>query len=437
MARLLMLGAGIDIYRKYILETLHARGDDVALIDTVPRPWTEPFVRAGVKVDLRDRDAVGEAALSLHRDAPFDGVLTYDEAQVELTAYVAALLGLPGLSPGAAARCRDKRAMRAAFEAAGVPSARSVLVDDAEGAAAAAAGLGYPVVVKPRNLGGSIGVVRADDERELRAVFKVAAEAGFARIDPEPGVLVEQYLDGPEYSVESVVRDGRVLVCGITDKTVGFAPYFEELGHVCRAPGTGPHDQQLIDTAVAAHRALGITVGATHSELRMTADGPRMIEVAARLGGDQIPYVHRLASGVDMVALTVEALTGGAGTESDRTESARTQSARAEADADLWADTDPGRVRPGVAGIRMLYPQHDGVVRALGAPEPAGHLWHEMVWHVEEGRHVQLPPRGFLSRLGHVIARADDERQLRVRLDAAVASLRIEIEAAPAPGDLA
>ncbi|MGK5733729.1 ATP-grasp domain-containing protein [Streptomyces sp. URMC 124] len=407
MARLLMLGAGIEIYRRYILETLHGRGDEVVLIDTVPRPWTEPFVRVSLQADLRDREEVREAVLPLHRQSPFDGVLTYDEAQVELTAYVAALLGLPGLSPGAAARCRDKRAMRDAFEAAGVPSARSVLVHDPDGAAAAAAGLGYPVVVKPRNLGGSIGVVRADDESALRAVFEVAAGAGFARIDPEPGVLVEQYLDGPEFSVESVVRDGEVRICGITDKEVGFAPYFEELGHVCRAPGTRPHDQQLIDTVIAAHQALGITVGATHSELRMTADGPRMIEVAARLGGDQIPYAHRLATGVDMVALTVAALTG--------------------------EDADPEPIRAGVAGIRMLYPQHDGVVRTLRAPDPAAGARHEMAWHVEEGREVRLPPRGFLSRLGHVIATAPDEKELHARLDAAVASLHIEIEPTPAP----
>ncbi|MFD0399948.1 acetyl-CoA carboxylase biotin carboxylase subunit family protein [Kitasatospora sp. NPDC059811] len=407
MTHLLVISVGTEVYRRYILEDLRAAGIRVTAVQAAPqRPWAAPLVDVTYEVDLRDRTQVVGLTEKLHAAEPFDGVLTYDEAHVELAAEVAHALGLPGLSREAAARSRDKRLMREAFRVAGVPSAQSVLAMTADRAAEAAELIGYPVVLKPRNLGGSYGVVRVDDEERLRELFQVAVGARIDRIDTVPGVLVEEYLEGPELSVESVVQDGQVHICGLTEKEVGFAPYFEELGHVCRKPSTYPGYAEIERVVVAAHHALGITYGATHSELRITARGPRMIETAARLGGEKIPYATRLATGVDQVALTVAALTGG----------------RVE-------------VRPErelFAGVRMVYPSHDGRVRTLGHRAGAEELWHELVWHATPGQDMALPPRGFMTRLGHIVVVESSNEALTARLRDSVAALTIELDPLPA-----
>lgn len=409
MTHLLILSSGHEMYRRYALESIRRQGVRITLLESPPmRTWALPLVDAVYEEDLADHDRIRAKVKELHAGSPFNGVLSYDETRVELAAAVSADLGLPGLSPESAARCRDKQLMREAFRWAGVPSAQSVLALTVEEAAAAAGMIGYPVVVKPRNLGGSRGVVLVENDTGLRAQFDIAAGARDPRIESVPGVLVEEYLDGPEVSVECVVQEGRVHLCGLTEKQVGFAPYFEELGHVCGPPKHHPQYQAIVRVVEEAHRALGVTFGATHSELRLTSTGPRMIEVAARLGGDLIPMVTRLATGVDQVALTVSALTGGT------------------------VGVEPTQDR--VAGIRMLYPDRAGTVRRLDHIPGAEELWYDLQWHVSVGQEVALPPSTFMGRLGHVVAVADSLRELEERLDEAVAALVTDIEARPSVG---
>jgi biotin carboxylase len=201
--------------------------------------------------------------------------------------------------------------------------------------------------------------------------------------------------------VESVVQAGRVRILGVTAKELGYPPYFEELGHTCANPLSHERYGEIARVVEAAHRALGIDYGATHAELRLGSDGPRMIEIAARLGGDKIPWVTGLATGVDLVALTIASLTGG--------------------------QISVPRFGDRVAGIRMIYPDHDGRVVRLGHRPGAEELWEELVWHAKPGQEMLLPPRGFMTRLGHVIATADSVEELRGKLDACVDALVIEI----------
>lgn len=397
MAKLLVIGVGAGVSKRYLIEGLLARGyEPVVLAERLPE-WLEPL---GVR---------GETAQPLTAAVPaglrdVDGVLTFDEAYVELTAEIAAGLSLPGLSRAAAASCRDKHLMRRRLAEAGVPSARSVIAQTPEEAARAAAAIGYPVVLKPRNLGGSIGVVRAENEAEVRELFETAATAVFARIDTLPGLLVEEYLDGPEFSVESLVDDGIVRICAVTEKLLGFAPYFEEIGHFCR-PFDERRDAGIGRLVRSVHAALGLTLGATHCELRLTATGPRVIEIGARLAGDRIPDLVRRATGIDLIAAAAQLATG--------------KSAEAE------------RTEDRVAGIRMLYPPHDGVVVELGVRgEPAA----EVGWYAEAGQHVALPPRGFLSRLGYLTAVGPDKDTVVRLLDESESALVLEVRAGAESG---
>src|SRR5260370_884338 len=113
------------------------------------------------------------------------------------------------------------------------------------------------------------------------------------------GVVVEEYLTGPEISVDSAVHGGRVLPMFVARKQVGYPPYFEEVGHVVHARDPLLTDRLLLQVMRDTHAALGFTDGMTHAEYKLTAAGPKVVEVNARLGGDLIPYLGMKASGID------------------------------------------------------------------------------------------------------------------------------------------
>lgn len=403
MGTILIIGSGRDVYREYVLRSV-AQRHRIVLLENKPATWQTRYVAEYHQIDLGDPDALVRTAQELHRRAPLSGVMAYDELYVEPASQLALLLGLPANPPGVARNCRDKATMRQRFAAAGVPSAASHLVGSLDQARASADAIGYPVVLKPRALGGSIGVTKVAGPAELEAAYRVATEATCPGFAPGQGILVEEYLDGPEVSIESVVFDGQVSVVAITRKQVGFAPFFEEIGHVVSCADPSPDDQAIRQVTLQAHRALGVTQGITHTELRVTSRGPRMLEIGLRLGGDLIPYLAYLATGVDMAAAAAAVACG---------------------QAPLLQPT-----RQRAAAVRFLYPAHDGLVRRLElaqADDPPPWL-DQCAWVARAGDTVRLPPRGFLARLALLVVTGDSAAQCAERLGLAERRLLIDLE---------
>jgi biotin carboxylase len=185
--------------------------------------------------------------------------------------------------------------------AVGVAQPRSIAVGTLEQAIAAATEIGYPVVLKPRGIAASLGVVLAHTEAELGQHFGFAHDMtvpGALRYD-DLAVLVEEYADGPEISVDSAVFQGQVSPICLAHKEIGYPPYFEEIGHVVDGADPMLADPALLKILDDAHAALGFTDGMTHTEFRLTPSGPKLIEVNARLGGDLIPYLGMRTTGID------------------------------------------------------------------------------------------------------------------------------------------
>ncbi|WP_412538113.1 ATP-grasp domain-containing protein [Longispora sp. K20-0274] len=297
---LLVIGTGGRAYREYLLASIGARYEVHLLAGEEPT-WEREHIAGwtvlaapGETVDATEMCA---AALALRE--PVRGVLSWDEARVLQAARVAQALGLPGGDPDVAMRCRDKHLTRRALHAAGVPQPASVLVRDVDEALAVADTIGYPVVLKPRALAASLGVVLVRTPHELVDRFP------FARDTTVPGawtyetVLVEEYATGAEISVDSAVHGGQVSPLFVARKDIGYPPYFEEVGHVVDAADPLRTDPELLRIVAAAHAALGITDAMTHTEFRLTPTGPKVIEVNGRLGGDLIPYLGLRATGID------------------------------------------------------------------------------------------------------------------------------------------
>jgi biotin carboxylase len=297
MAKILLLGCGRDVYREYLLAGVAAE-HDVVLVQATPPTWQRRYVTRAYRVDPGDLQEL----LRVARDESVDAVLTWREPWVEAAAAVSNALRLPGHPLLSARACRDKHRMRQVWAAAGVPSARSELVGDSARAQRAAAEIGYPVVVKPRALAAGVGVTLARDPAELVRAYVVAAGAGLDRLgDGFAGVLVEEYLDGPEVSVESVLtRGGRVHPVAVTRRRTGLPPGFAALGHLVSGAGQPEQLVEVRRTVEAAHAALGLCEGVTHAKVRLTARGPRLVELAARLAGNLVPRLVQLSTGVDL-----------------------------------------------------------------------------------------------------------------------------------------
>ncbi|MER6237415.1 ATP-grasp domain-containing protein [Streptomyces clavifer] len=248
----------------------------------------------------------------LHEALRFDGVITSCDYYLPTAARIAARLGLPGPAAEAMENACRKDATRRILDAAGLPGPRFAVCTDAVAAAEAARAIGYPLVVKPVDLCAGMLVRRVDDETELATACD--ALAGFpvnARGQLRtPHILLEEFLRGPEVSVETVSYAGTTHVVGVTDKSVGGAPAFIETGHMFPA-ALGPDDlAAATGTALRAGAALGLDDVVAHTEIKLTPDGPRVVEVNPRPAGNRITELVRHVTGIDLAAACVDVALG-------------------------------------------------------------------------------------------------------------------------------
>lgn len=308
---------------RYVYEAAAAEDVDVVHVHLpqVGAPPDLPAVVDRVALDIFGaRDEAMEELRRADEQRPFAGALTLYEAAVPFTAQLAARLHLPGLPVPVARRCRDKLAQRQAFHRRGLACPGFARARTPAHAARLAARLRLPVVVKPTNGLSSQGVVRADTPLEVevaaRLVDAINTETLRRYTDEstgeQPGILVEEFIDGPEFCVEAFTHDGVTAILAIADKGYPTGPTFEEGTYI--TPPDLPSDviDTVCATVVAAHKALGITTGASHTELRLL-DGatPVLLEVGARMGGSGVVHLPVAKStGVDFARLVVRAALG-------------------------------------------------------------------------------------------------------------------------------
>ncbi|WP_188316659.1 ATP-grasp domain-containing protein [Solihabitans fulvus] len=378
------------------------------LLSSSPADWATPYLAGQTFVDALDVDAAIAAVRTLRETRPLAGILCYDELRIVAGATIAEALGLPTTSARSVLACRDKRLSRQLMTEAGDLGPQSIGVTDLAGAQRAAERIGYPVVLKPRALAGSEGVAKVDGPGQLVERFAFTKAAHFddvPRFDED--VLVEEYLDGPEIAIDSVVWKGEVRPVFVSHKQFDLAPTFEETGHVISAEDPLLRDRELTELVRAAHSALGFDHGVTHTEVRLTRHGPRIVEVNGRLGGDLIPYVGLLATGIDLAL------------------------AAADLAARRMPDLRPRRAR--TAAVRFYYPARDLVVERVRV-DPAGLPPHisEVRPLAGQGDTLLRPPGAFVfGRAAAGFAVADDQDTCRRALDGLADT--IEIAGHPVP----
>ncbi|MEU0332769.1 ATP-grasp domain-containing protein [Streptomyces sp. NPDC006193] len=249
----------------------------------------------GVRGDAPDAEwiALARAAHALH---PFTRIATFGERDQDRYAAIGEALGLECHSVRTVALVHDKEAMRVRLAEAGVDTTAHARVADVE-ALREFVGVHGTCVVKPVSGAGSAGVARVSPGSDLAGAFERAGGSYPGLVNP--GVLVEEFIEGPQFSVEAVSERGEHQVVAITRK-YSDPETFVELGHV--SPAGLPEEQgaQIASCVAGVLDALGVTFGVTHTEVVLGAAGPRVIETHVRMGGDEIPALTLDATGVDL-----------------------------------------------------------------------------------------------------------------------------------------
>jgi len=294
MPNILILGA--SIMQLPALRLARQQGWGVFVADGNAGAPGIPLADRFIPVDLKNREEMAAAAAELKSREGLDGVFTAGTDFSVTVAYVAEKLNLPGIPVAVAEKASHKGLMRQEFLRAGVAIPGFTLLNGKVDPIKAVASLHYPLVVKPVDNMGSRGIQRVDSgETLVDAVEK-------ARNHSRSGsIIVEEFIDGPEFSLDALVEDGKVTVCGFADRHIHYPPYFIEMGHTM--PTSQP--KEVMDAVEALFirgiHALGITRGAAKGDIKLSSRGPVVGEIAARLsGGFMSGWTYPASSGVDL-----------------------------------------------------------------------------------------------------------------------------------------
>lgn len=236
-----------------------------------------------------------------------DGIMTLaTDMPMRTVAIVAKELNLIGITEDTALKATNKAIMRKCLEENMIPIPKYFCVNNYSDYIKVVQEFRDKFIVKPADNSGSRGVFLVEKKEDIDYAFKYSKE--FSR---DGDVLVEAYMQGPEVSVETLSIDGQTHVIAITDKLTTRAPNFVEMGH--SQPSRHPEEikEQIKEIAIAAIKAIGIDNGPSHTEIIITEEGPKIVEIGARLGGDNITTrLVPLSTGMNMVERCIDIALG-------------------------------------------------------------------------------------------------------------------------------
>jgi biotin carboxylase len=400
-----ILGAGV--MQLPAIRTASELGWRVVVADGNASALGAPLADRFLHVDLKDKDALVAAARDLRAESGLDGVFTAGTDFSASVAWVAERLGLPGIPYEVALKASDKLRMRRAFDVAGVPSPRfealtAEVLEAGVALESLAARLGFPLVVKPADNMGARGCRAARDPDELREAARAALP--YSR---SGRVIVEEFIDGPEFSVDALVVDGEIKIRGFADRHISFSPYFVELGHTM--PSAFPREvrEEALRVFEAGVRAIGIGLGAAKGDIKYcTSRGGAFVgEIAARLsGGFMSGWTYPYASGVDVTREALELAVGLRG--------------RAASKDRAWVSVERGLVSiPG------------RVVSVLGALEAERLPYVKNLFLRAGPGDRTVFPANNVEKYGNAISQAPDRALATAAAESAVRALLLRLEA--------
>jgi biotin carboxylase len=415
MARILLLLPTTTYRAKAFLDAALKIGVDVVAASERSSTLETAHPSSLLSLDFNDPQRAASQAVEFARRFPIDAVIPVDEDTAVVAAQVARALGLAHNSVEAAYAAKHKHQMRRVLRDAGVRVPRFWPFTLDQDPAAIAPGIVFPCVVKPVFLSTSRGVMRANDPEQFAAAVKRLSDL-LSRPDLKRRggaaareALAEEFIPGVEVAVEGLLTDGEFRALAIFDKPDPLdGPFFEETIYVTPSRLDGEVQKEIIETTAAAARAMGLSRGPIHAELRVNEQGAWVLEVAARAIGGLCARALRFGEGASLEELIIRHALGEDVSEISREERA--------------------------AGVMMIPIPRAGILREVRGVELAREA--DDVEDVTITAHITqelTPPPEGASYLGFIFSRASS----MARAEAALrkAHRRIEFVIEPAQSD--
>lgn len=303
--KIMILGA--SILQLPAIEKAKEMGLDVIAVDMDPEA-------IGFKVSGVIKEVISTIDIPLIIKAAkkhkIDGIMTLaTDMPMRSVAAVAKEMNLVAIDEETALKATNKAEMRKALQLANVPIPKFFKVSNEKEYLEAVQKFAVPFIVKPADSSGSRGIYEVQDINN-QALIKEAYE--YCKPFSKTGdVVVEEYMVGPEVSVETLSFDGTCHVIQITDKLTTGAPHYVEMGHSQPTMHNKEVAERIAEVARLANKAIGIKSGPSHTEIIVTKEGPKIVELGARLGGDNITtHLVPLSTGVNMVECCINIALG-------------------------------------------------------------------------------------------------------------------------------
>jgi hypothetical protein len=407
---LLLLGAGSATAGGEFHLARIAAAHPVVLVDDAAPAWARPYLVKHIAADLAHGPAVADAVEGHVSRHDVRGVLSSVPEHLVTASRIAGQWGFPAASAESVAVLNDLVALRGLLARHNLSQPRLSATADAATAAAYADALGYPVLIRSR-----AGAILARDRDQVRGACDRLSRRSPAGAPGAGEVVVEEYLDGPAISAETVVLpDGDIRTVAVTRTTFGSAGSQEATRHSVYAHDGFLHNPVVRQTVQRVVRALGITLGVLHIGMKLTSLGPRITDVQAHTAGDLIPLLVKRATGIDLPCVSAALAVG------------RTP------------DLTPSRQR--AAAIHFAYPSASGRIEHLDiAPEAARQPLLERVALLQQAGNdvLALPEAGPNDRLAYWVALGPDAQHCHTTLDAMAQHLSVGIAAAAFSGQAA
>lgn len=303
--KLMILGA--SILQLPAIEKAKEMGLDVVVVDM--NPDAVGFNVPGIEKEIISTIDI-QAVISAAKSHKIDGIMTLaTDMPMRTVAAVAKEMNLIGIDEETALKATNKAEMRKALQVSNVPIPKFYVVSNKEEYKEVVKQFNVPFIVKPADSSGSRGIFEVKDIHNEDLIIEAYEYCHpYSRVGD---VVVEEYMEGPEVSVETLTVNGECHVIQITDKLTTGAPHYVEMGHSQPTMLSKEISEQISKVAKAANKAIGIKNGPSHTEIIVTKEGPKIVELGARLGGDNITtHLVPLSTGVNMVECCIKIALG-------------------------------------------------------------------------------------------------------------------------------
>ena len=396
MKKIMILGA--SILQLPAIEKAKEMGLGVIAVDINPEAvgFKVPGVIKEI-ISTIDTPAILEAA----KRHQINGIMTLaSDMPMQTVAVVSRELDLIGVSDDTALKATNKAIMRQTLYDNNVPVPKFYKVSNRGEYDNVVGQFCSAFIVKPEDNSGSRGIFKIEnliDRKLIESAYKYSKQYSY-----NGDIVVEEYMQGPEVSVEMLTVDGECHIIQITDKITTGAPHFVEMGHTQPTRLSKSTINKITTVAIAANKAIGIANGPSHIEIIITEEGPKIVEIGARLGGDCITtHLVPLSTGVNMVECCIKIAIG---------EKPNIEPRFNKGSAIRFFKQTAGVVK-GISGIstakNMIGVQQVSIVHGIG----------EKITEVDSST----------ARMGFVIAQGDNADDAEAKCESALNKIKVEM----------